>query len=52
VRSGRALADGIPSAQLRVLPNLGHMLPLEAPDEIAEAVGVMTGARVPEDAQA
>ena len=34
----RRLADGIPDAELRVLPHLGHMLPLEAPSIVATAI--------------
>jgi pimeloyl-ACP methyl ester carboxylesterase len=38
----RELRDGIAGSELIVLPGLGHMLPLEAPDEIAEAIGKLT----------
>jgi non-heme chloroperoxidase len=34
----RELAETIPGAQLVRLPDHGHMLPLEAPDEVAEAI--------------
>jgi pimeloyl-ACP methyl ester carboxylesterase len=44
VRSGRALAEGIRSAELRVLPDAGHMLPLEEPDAIVDAISAMTRA--------
>lgn len=37
-RLGRELAARIPDAQLTVLPGAGHMLPLEAPDQIVDAV--------------
>lgn len=35
---GRQLADELPDAELVVLPGAGHMLPLEAPDRIVDAV--------------
>lgn len=34
----KVLAKAIPGAQLTVLPRMGHMLPLEAPEEIVEAI--------------
>lgn len=37
-RSARALARAWPSAELKVLPGAGHMLPIERPDEVVEAV--------------
>lgn len=38
----RELHAGIAGSELIVLPGLGHMLPLEAPDEIADAIGKLT----------
>jgi len=38
VRSARSLQRAWPQAALRVLPGAGHMLPLERPDDIVEAV--------------
>lgn len=38
VAAARSLARTIPGSDLRVLPGLGHMLPYEAPDLVAEAV--------------
>lgn len=40
----RALAASHPAAALHVLPRRGHMLPLEAPDEVAAAVRLLTDA--------
>lgn len=34
----RRLADVIPGATLQVVPGAGHMLPFEAPDELAELI--------------
>lgn len=42
----REAADGIPGATLEVLPDCGHLLPLEAPDRVAEvAIEVMERTR-------
>jgi non-heme chloroperoxidase len=38
----RELQAGIAGSELIVLPGLGHMLPLEAPDEVADAIGKLT----------
>lgn len=37
-RSARALAAAWPGATMRVLPGAGHMLPIERPDDIVEAI--------------
>lgn len=37
-RLSRQLADALPDAELVVLPGAGHMLPLEEPDRVVEAV--------------
>jgi non-heme chloroperoxidase len=44
--SGRAaqLAATIPGARLRTLRDRGHMLPLEAPDELAEEIAALAAA--------
>jgi pimeloyl-ACP methyl ester carboxylesterase len=34
----RDLAAALPTAELRVLPGVGHALPLEAPDELVDAI--------------
>jgi len=34
----RAMADAIPGARLEVVPNAGHVLPLEAPDRITSLI--------------
>jgi non-heme chloroperoxidase len=39
------LAALIPGAQLRTLPERGHMLPLEAPDEVATEISALTASR-------
>lgn len=38
----RRIADRIPGAQLTTLPDVGHMLPIEAPTEVADAIRAMT----------
>ena len=38
MRSARSLERAWPQAALRILPGAGHMLPLERPDDIVEAV--------------
>ena len=37
-RFAEKLAEGIPGAELQVIPRSGHMLPLEAPDAVAKTV--------------
>jgi pimeloyl-ACP methyl ester carboxylesterase len=37
-RRARLLAERIPGAELVVLPGAGHMLPIEEPDRVAEAI--------------
>jgi pimeloyl-ACP methyl ester carboxylesterase len=46
-RAARALADAISSAELEVIPGAGHMLPLEAPDRIVDAIRSVAAAREP-----
>lgn len=41
-RLARELAKGIPGSELVVLPGAGHMLPLERPDEVVEAITAAT----------
>jgi non-heme chloroperoxidase len=38
VRAAKALAEHLPDVKLLVLPGAGHMLPLEAPDRIIDAI--------------
>jgi non-heme chloroperoxidase len=38
-RVARQLAAGLPDAELVILPGAGHMLPLEEPDRILDAIG-------------
>lgn len=37
----RELADGIPGAQLAVIPHAGHLIPLEQPQALASAIAVI-----------
>ncbi|HEY5153915.1 MAG TPA: alpha/beta hydrolase [Acidimicrobiales bacterium] len=37
-RLGRRLAEGLPDAELVVIPGAGHMLPFEEPDLVAERI--------------
>lgn len=47
-RLARALRRAWPgSSSLRILPGGGHMLPLEAPDEIVDAIARATAVRLP-----
>lgn len=39
----RVLVQGIPGAELVVLQGMGHMLPLEAPEQVADAIAALTG---------
>jgi thioesterase CepJ len=32
--AGRVLAEAIPGGQFRLIPGAGHMLPIEAPDQV------------------
>ena len=43
-RLARALADGIPGAHLEVVPGAGHMLGIEVPDRVAEAITAVVDA--------
>ena len=45
---GRILRQSIPGAQIRILPQTGHMIPLERPSETAEAIrSFVTGVEAP-----
>ncbi|HEX9548597.1 MAG TPA: alpha/beta fold hydrolase, partial [Acidimicrobiales bacterium] len=37
-RLGRALAAALPHATLVEVPDMGHMLPLEIPDQVADLI--------------
>lgn len=43
-RLARALCRAWPGSALRIVPGAGHMLPLEAPDEIVDAIARATAA--------
>ncbi len=40
-QEARELADGIPGAHLAIVPNSGHLIPLEQPQALANALGVI-----------
>jgi pimeloyl-ACP methyl ester carboxylesterase/quercetin dioxygenase-like cupin family protein len=44
IEHGRAYADGIPGARLRVIAKAGHLPQLETPEELLDAVGEFTAA--------
>lgn len=41
---GHALANALPEAEVRTLPGVGHMSPLEAPEEVVQAVAAVEAA--------
>jgi pimeloyl-ACP methyl ester carboxylesterase len=45
-RSTAALAESLPNARLRLLPDTGHLLPLERPDIVAEEIVRLTRPKV------
>ena len=51
-RLARQLAAGIPGAELHVISGAGHMLPLEEPDRIIDAIRATTHQPAPRDAEA
>jgi pimeloyl-ACP methyl ester carboxylesterase len=40
-QEARELADGIPGARLAIVSNSGHLIPLEQPQALANALGVI-----------
>jgi pimeloyl-ACP methyl ester carboxylesterase len=48
-RVARQLADGIPGARLQVISGAGHMLPLEEPDRILDAIRATTHQPAPQE---
>ena len=40
-QEARELADGIPGAHLAIVPNSGHLIPVEQPQALANALGVI-----------
>lgn len=44
VQMARHLASGIAACELVILPQAGHMLPLERPDEVADAIRAVSAA--------
>jgi pimeloyl-ACP methyl ester carboxylesterase len=45
VRAARQLEAAIASSELEVIPGAGHMLPLETPERIVEAVRAVSARR-------
>lgn len=48
-RAARQLAAGIPGARLQVISGAGHMLPLEEPDRILDAIRATTHQPAPQE---
>jgi pimeloyl-ACP methyl ester carboxylesterase len=44
-RLGRAVAEAMPRARFAQVPEVGHMIPLEAPEVVADAILELTGRR-------
>ncbi|MGY0490663.1 alpha/beta fold hydrolase [Streptomyces sp. WG-D5] len=44
-RLGRVVAEALPRARFEELPDIGHMLPLEAPQVVVAAVAELTGGK-------
>lgn len=47
LKYARALQEGLPQARFQLIPAAGHMLPLEAPEAVAEAISAFLAALPP-----